>query len=148
MIAQTITHQPTTNSKKGGTTMQSKQIILDLTISINRIKKVNYNRTHKYQNYIQETDTTQILNKHFTTEEKLQILKAYNIINNTKIKINKITQQEAKLQQAYGDKPHISELPTTTIEYIKKQQENKINPEKQPLPINKSKRQTKKEGNK
>ena len=147
-MEQINTPQPSPQNKsinrKKEKNMENKQIIKDLTISVNRIKKARYTKHKQYQNYLQEVDTITILNTEFTKEQLQNIHQAYNIINQAKLKIanakpTKAQQREQQLNKAYGtNKPHTSELPTETIETIKKKQENQIQPEKQPLTISKS----------
>ena len=120
--------------------MENKQIIKDLTISVNRIKKARYAKHKQHQHYLQEVDTITILNTEFTKEQLKNIHQAYNIINQAKLKIanakpTKAQQREQQLNKAYGtDKPHISELSTLELEYIKLKQQNKANGENRSLP--------------
>ena len=117
--------------KKENQNMENKQILKDLTISANRIKKANYNKYGTYQNYLTEESTANKLKEMYTKEQLNQIKKAYLIIN--QVKLNLANNRQDKLDKAYGkEETHISELSTEQLEHIKKQQDKKRKGEQYP----------------
>ena len=104
--------------------MENKQILKDLTISANRIKKAKYNKYGTYQNYLTEETTATKLKEMYTQEQLKQIKKAYLIIN--QVKLNLANNRQDKLDKAYGkEETHISELPTEVLEELNKKQQRK-----------------------
>ena len=83
--------QTTTQSQKKGGTPMTDLIVKDITISVNRIKKSNLAKYGKYQQFISEQDTKNYLNN-LTKEQKLALIRAYQLIQDTKLQINKYTQ--------------------------------------------------------
>lgn len=107
--------QTTTQSQKKGGTPMTDLIVKDITISVNRIKKSNLTKYGKYQQFISEQDTKNYLNN-LTKEQKLALLNAYQLIQDTKLQFNKHTQTQTKLNKAYGSTDpnfHPSELNQT-----------------------------------
>lgn len=99
--------------------MENKQIIKDLTISVNRIKKARYTKHKQYQHYLQEVDTITILNTEFTKEQLQKIHQAYNIINQAKLRI-----ANAKPATSKSEKKKGKQQPLPTSEEITNLEDN------------------------